>query len=604
MRSLTVVVMGLCSALLMAAEQPVWVQNAATAALPAARPSLVVLLVVDQMRADYVTSYGSTWTRGLHDIFTNGAWFTEAAYPYARTKTCVGHATIGTGRLPTVHGMIDNDWFDPVKRVFTTCTEDPSAQALVYAGKTGVEHHSAKWLLAPTFADELVRQSGGRSRVASMSLKARSAIGLAGHGSPTTTITWEEDTGGVFATSTAFAKRLSPEIDEFVRAHPVKVEQFQDWTRAMPESAYRYADQAPGEPTGGATFPHLFEAPIRTSRTTPELLDSWEQTPFTDGFLAGLAMHMVDRQRLGQRNALDLLAVSFTSLDTVGHRYGPKSHEVQDTLFRLDQEIGRLIDALDQKVGRGRYVLALSSDHGVADLPEQVFPAAAGRGRGAPPAAAALPPAASPTEGGPPPASTAPAVGRPGAPAPAATGGTPGAMGRVSLTAVGTAVETALDKLFGRGSYVEAVSSMYLYFRPGVLDRIRSSPDAVKAVESAAVGVRGVSKIFWSADLGPAAPSADPILMAVRKSYFAGRSGDLAIVPMRDWLLAGPADHGTPYDYDQRVPLVLFGAGIKAGTHATNATPVDIVPTLSALTGITMPGTDGRVLTEALQSGR
>lgn len=520
-------------------------------------PALVVLLVVDQFAAEYVDLYGKYWTGGLHQLTTRGAHFTRAAYPYGMTKTCAGHATISTGTLPSTHGMIDNEWFDPTTREFTTCTEDPSAHSLVYAGKPGNEHHSARLLKAPTFADELIRQSGGRARVAAMSLKARSAIMLGGRGGPASTIVWSEDTGGVWTTSSALARRTSPDVEAFVRAHPVDVAEFQTWNRAAPESIYQFADQAPGEPAATAVFPHVYEEPIRTSRATPALIDSWESTPFTDQFLGNLAAHLVRAQKLGQRTGTDLLAVSFTALDTIGHRYGPRSHEVQDTLYRLDKIIGDLLKTLDATVGRDRYVLALSADHGVAPMPEQVFPRPAGAG--------------TPQEG------------------------------RASSTAIVTAVETLLDKQFGRGSYVEALFGSYFYFRPGVLDRIRKDPALTKAVEAAVLGTRGVAKVYWAADLAAATPTSDPILTSMRKSYFPGRSGDLVYVLQRNWVTSADATHGTPYEYDTRVPVIFYGAGIAPGRYTSAATPADIVPTLSALIGVKMPRTDGKVLVDAIR---
>jgi predicted AlkP superfamily pyrophosphatase or phosphodiesterase len=593
---------------------------------PGAGPSLVVLIVADQFRADYVDMYGMHWTGGLRELFTKGASFTQAAYEFGITKTCAGHATIATGTNPSTHGMIENEWFDPTTRTFTTCTEDPASRSLVYGGKTGEEFHSARWLRVPTFADELVRQSGGRSRVASMSIKPRSAITLGGRGGDTSTIVWSEDTGGVWATSSALTRRLSPDVDAYVRANPVKVEQFQTWNRFGPPNIYQFADQAPGEPAGAAgVFPHVYEEPIRTSRTTPALINSWESTPFTDVFLAGLAKHLLDRQKLGQERRTDLLAVSFSSLDTIGHRFGPRSHEVQDTLLRLDQVLGDLLRTLDERVGRNRYVLAFSSDHGVGILPEQAFPSA-GRGRGAAASTATPAGAAGRASDGAAPLAgdeasesrtTAGRAGNPGgvssstgtpgsipAAAAARLGGAPGGgaqqAGRASATAIGTAVESLLDKQFGRGSYVEALFGSYFYFRSGVLDRIRKDPALVKAVESAALGVRGVARVYWASDLAAATPTSDPILAAMRKSYVAGRSGDLMYVLQPGWVTSSDATHGSPYEYDRRVPVIFYGAGIAPGQYTSAASPADIAPTLSAVTGVRLPKVDGRVLQDAL----
>ena len=529
-------------------------------------PRLVVLVVVDQMRADYISSYSHAWTGGLKEIVTNGAYFTEAAYPYASLKTCAGHGSITTGVLPSRHGLIDNSWFDPRARAFVTCTEDPDARALTFGGQAGTEHHSARWLMAPTFAELLQRQSNGRAKVVSLSIKARSAIMMAGHGGANTTVVWSEEEAATWSTSTAFARTAPADVDAYVRANPIEAPQFQTWDRARAAADYQFADQAPGEPAGGATFPHVFEAPIRLTRATPSAMAAWNTTPFPDVFLQGLAAHLVERRRLGQGPETDVLALGFSGLDFVGHLYGPRSHEVQDTLFRLDTLLGRLLATLDARVGRDRYVLALTSDHGVAPLPEQAFPAT-GDSRGAGAGAGAGP-----------------------------------VTGRTTLQAIGTAIENALDTRFGRGSYVEAMASAYVYFRPGVLDRIRANVDITKAVEAAALGARGVARVYWSADLASQAPTNDPLLAAARRSYYLGRSGDLAWVLQPNWITSAGTNHGSPYPDDSRVPLIFFGAGIVPGRYTTASSPLDVAPTLAALTGVRMGAVDGVVRHEALRA--
>lgn len=528
------------------AQAPTATSSAAT------RPRLVVLIAVDQFRADYVDTYGAQWTGGLHELFTKGASFPNAAYPYLTTKTCAGHATIGTGALPSTHGMIDNEWYDVATHRFTTCTEDASARAIGFGGAAGVEHHSAKWLLVPNFADELKRQQRRPARVVSMSAKPRSAIGLGGHGGANTTIVWEEDANGVWATSSVLARDATPEARAYVKAHPIADWPTRVWDRLLPPSAYLFADQAPGEPADGV-FPHSLEPPIRTSRTSSTYIDQWDKSPLVDAYLADFAAAMVERLKLGQRDATDMLAISFSGLDIVGHVYGPRSHEVQDTLARLDRLLGTLIGVLDRTVGREHFVLALSADHGVAMIPEQVEPATNA--------------------------------------------------GRFTVLSVGAPIHRALVSEFGPGHYIEAMSGNDVYFMPGVLNRIRSSPAAIKAVEAAATGARGVARVLWASDLAATTPTDDPLIARARKSYKAGRSGDLTFVVKPNWMLAATGTtHGSPYDYDTHVPVAFMGAGVAPGRYPSAATPADVAPTLASMVGITLPHADGRPLREALKS--
>ncbi len=183
-------------------------------------PRLVVLLVIDQFRGDYADLYGQQWSHGLARLFGSGATFPLAAYPYANTVTCSGHATIGTGLLPRTHGMIGNTWYDPASRRLPECTSDPAATSVPFGGLPGVEHHSGRALVAPTFADELRLQTRRAPTIVSISLKPRSAIGLVGRGGPRTMVLWEED-NGTWATSDAFTRTPWPEVDDYVRAHPL-----------------------------------------------------------------------------------------------------------------------------------------------------------------------------------------------------------------------------------------------------------------------------------------------------------------------------------------------------------------------------------------------
>lgn len=528
---------------------PVTAQRASTAPTERPpRPRLVVVLVVDQMRADYVTLYGKQWKAGLHEIFSHGASFTEAAYPYAATKTCAGHSTIGTGTLPSTHGMVDNEWYDLPSRSYVTCTEDPSAQSMLYPAGTGTEHHSAMRLRVPTMSEQLAQQFKGR--IVSIAGKARSAIGLGGHGGSSATIVWLEDAGS-WATSSKLARERSPDVARFVKARPaMALGASATWSRFLPEAAYLFPDAAAGEPADNV-FPHVFADPIRTARTTTTLEEFWGRTPALDNYLGALGSSLVSDLGLGKGSGTDFLGIGFSALDLVGHTYGPRSHEVQDVLARLDQTIGQLLSLLDRVVGRERYVLALSADHGVSALPEQ-------------------------------------------------TPGTPDAGRIVSLLPTATAIDGALRAALGPGRFVEAIAGAQIYFRPGVVDRIKASPAAIKAVESVVAGTNGLLGGYWGWDLAASTATSDLLLTKLRRSYMAGRSGDLTILMKPGWVLGAGANHGTPHDYDSRVPVVFYGAGIKPGQYTGPATPVDIAPTLAHLVGLTLSRTDGEVLRDAI----
>lgn len=337
------------------------------AAPPAAgRPALLVLLVVDQFRYEYVTRFHAIWTGGFRRLLDTGAVFDEARYPYLNTVTCAGHATIATGAFPATHGIVLNEWWDDASQKRVPCTGDTTVESLPYGGRPESIGHSAHYLQVPTFGDRLRRHSPS-SRVVSLSIKPRSAVMMAGHGG---TATWFASTD-TWATSTAFMPAPAPIVAAYVKAHGVEDDRNAVWQRAKAPDFYTGDDLSAVEWARrgwSTTFPHpLSGAPGTPARGFYAL---WERSPFSDAYLGRMAARIAEDFALGSRNATDLLAVSFSAVDYVGHDFGPDSHEAQDTVVRLDAVLGDLLNALDRHVGKDRYVVALSADHGVGPIPE------------------------------------------------------------------------------------------------------------------------------------------------------------------------------------------------------------------------------------------
>ncbi|HUR21210.1 MAG TPA: alkaline phosphatase family protein, partial [Vicinamibacterales bacterium] len=512
-------------------------------------PRLVVFIVVDQMRADYITLYEHQWTKGLRRLVDTSAAFPLAAYPYTTTLTCAGHATIATGTLPSTHGMVANEWYDRQRARSVSCTDDPSVTSVPFAGRPGTDHHSLVRNRSLTFADELRLQARRPPTVVTMALKPRSAINLAGRPSPTTYTLWEEN-NGTWATSSAYTATPWPVGDQYLTAHPIAADYGQVWTRALPVASYLFSDAGLRE-LAPAEFPHALES--KSGGPDSEFVTRWRRSPLSDEFLGRFGQHLVGALKLGQTPGTDVFGVSFSALDVVGHEYGPRSHEVQDILIRLDRTIGELLDTLDRLVGRDRYVVAFSSDHGVAPIPEQ----GAGVGISA---------------------------------------------GRYTSAAVRGAINTAIAGFFGEGTYVATSNWPNVYLAPGILSRVLATPGAREAVTKAALSVEGLSRVYWADELASSTRTDDLFLRAARLSYMADRSGDLVVLSNPYWIgQANGTTHGTVYDYDQRVPVMFAGAGIKPGRYLVPATPADIAPTLAYLAGITMAHTDGVVRTEAIK---
>lgn len=517
------------------------------------RPRLVVFLSVDQFRRDYVERYGPRWTSGLARLVREGAFFDHAAYPYFHTITCPGHATMSTGTYPATHGLPLNAWWDRETGKEVQCTSDPESRQIGHrpgAEKEPAGGHSAKWLRVPAFPDVLREELKPAPRVVSLSIKPRAAIMLGGHGGDV--VLWYTPEGGA-TTSTAYAGRAIPWVGKFAIMNPTREELSGDWNRLLPPGAYLQEDDGPGErPPEGWTsqFPHPLSQPVSEGRVR----SYWQQTPNADIFLGKLARRAVEELKLGRQGRLDYLAVSFSTLDSVGHGFGPDSHEVQDVLLRLDRTIGDLLSFLDDKVGKGQYVVALTGDHGVAPLPERQK----SQGEDA---------------------------------------------GRINLKAMAVEIDAALAARWGRGAYVSRVVYTDIYFAKGVYARLEADPAAMAEVTGIVAKTPGIAKVFRKDQILAPAAAGDPAeLVALRLSYVPDRSGDMIQVPKPYWIsiLADGTTHGTPQPYDREVPVVLYGAGVKPGRYAGPASPADIVPTLSAIVGVKMPKVDGRVLNDAL----
>ena len=333
-------------------------------------PRLLVLLAVDQFRADYIDQYQQQWSRGLRRLVTTGAWFREAYVPYFNTLTCPGHVSVSTGTVPAVHGIVLNRWWDRPGARTVTCTQDDGAVPVSYGGPIAGGGESAARILVPTLADELRAQRSPAGHTIALSLKPRSAIALGGR-SPDAVV-WFDDTGS-WATSSAFARVPVPAVSEFVRHHPVERDFGKTWDRSLRREAYLYEDPAVGvRPARGgmaASFPHLLQGPEATPGQT--FYDRWQSSPLADEYLAKMALSVAGAMGYGTLPGPNLLAISFSALDKVGHDYGPNSHEIQDVLIRLDGTLGELFAGLDRLVGPGHYTVALTSDHGVAPVPER-----------------------------------------------------------------------------------------------------------------------------------------------------------------------------------------------------------------------------------------
>ena len=516
------------------------------------RPKLVVGIVVDQFRYDYLERFADLFGEdGFQRLMREGAVFPDSQYLHSVTVTAPGHAAFMSGSVPSQNGIISNEWFDRAQRKAVTSVSDDAVQPVGSSGGTGASPHR---LVGSTLGDELKLSNGGESRVIGISMKDRGAILSAGH-HPDGAY-WFDDLSGQFMTSTYYMKQLSGWAADFNSKHPADVYFGRTWTRLRPESDYVRSgrDDSPYEQPGGKrVFPYTIDG--GATKPSPAFYNQLLASPFSNDLLLAFAKAAIKGEDLGNHAATDLLIISFSCNDLIGHAYGPYSHEVEDVTLRTDKVFADLFHYLDEKFGRDGYVVAFTADHGAAPSPEQAQQMGLGGGR-------------------------------------------------YSESEAADVITKALVKRFGDETWVLAHNNENIYLDWDAAAR-RKVPisDLAHEAAKAALTLSQIAAAFTEDDLKMNRVGPDAISQRVVRNYFAGRTGDVFLVPKPYYVSSDKTTgHGTPYSYDTNVPVILWGPFFAPGRYASVASPADIAPTLAFILHVTRPSVAvGRILKEALR---
>lgn len=480
------------------------------------KPKLVVAIVIDQFRYDYLTRFRSEFHAGFDRLLTKGAVFTNANYIHFPTVTAVGHSTFLTGATPSVSGIVGNDWFDREEHKRVTSVSDSRTKLL---GGTG-EGSSPERMLVSTVGDELKLSNGGRSRVIGISLKDRAAILPAGH--TANAAYWFDVKSGNFVTSTYYMQDLPSWVKDF------------NGTRA--------ADKYRGVTWLQHTLP----------QDAGKLYGALEASPYANELLENFAEQALTAEQLGKHDVTDVLTVSFSANDYVGHQYGTYSPEEHAVTVETDQILEKLFQAIDRQVGLDNVVVVLTGDHGVSPSSAEV-----------------------------------------------ATAHMPG--GRMPGDTIKKAVQAALVKKYGDGDWVGGSGDLSLYLNQDLIAQKNLDPaDVNRAAAAAAMDVPHIFRAYTREQLAAGAVSGDQVSRRIENGFNVRRSPDVEFVPEPYWIVSGAVtSHGSPFDYDSHVPVVFMGTGIKAGEYDQSIAVNDIAPTLATILKVETPsGSVGRVLSE------
>jgi predicted AlkP superfamily pyrophosphatase or phosphodiesterase len=520
-------------------------------------PKLVVGIVVDQMRQEYLYRFNSRFgDGGFKRLMNDGFMLRNAHYNYVPTVTAPGHASVYTGTTPAIHGIISNDWYDKIQRRFVYCVTDPNYKVV---GSNDGKGDASPWrLLSSTITDELKLATQKRSKVIGVSLKDRGAILPAGH--LANAAYWFDSKSGRFITSTFYMTRLPEWLEKFNQQNLPDHYLDQEWKTFYPIESYSESgpDDTPYELKVGGKEKPVFPYNLKELRSKNGSFDLLTLTPFGNDFLTEMVKAALAGEKLGTNSETDFLTVSFSTPDIVGHATGPNSVEQEDIYIRLDKNIEDLLKTLDQKVGTGNYIVFLTADHAAADVAQYLKD------------------------------SHMPA-------------------GYFSPSNMKARLNGFLQGYFPGKEVVESVDEHNVYFDHEAFQADPKSSGvqlmvATELVVNFLLAQEGIANAYSEDVIRQSQYSEEGIKGMVTRGYHPKRSGDIIIVLEPAWYSATRVQgttHGSPYTYDTHVPIIFYGKGIKKGNSVKYHPITDIAPTLSMMLNIKLPsGCTGRPIEE------
>jgi predicted AlkP superfamily pyrophosphatase or phosphodiesterase len=519
------------------------------------KPKLVVGIIVDQMRWDYLYRFFDLYkpTGGFKRLLNEGFSCNNTFVPYLPTVTACGHTCIYTGSVPAIHGITGNNWFDNNLQKMVYCVDDKTVQT-VGSSTADVGQMSPVNLFVTTITDELRLASNFRSKVIGLSIKDRGAIIPAGHAA--NAAYWYDSKTGNFVTSTYYMKELPGWMKTFNNKKIVDSLYSKNWSLTLPKEIYaKYCDTNENayesKPFGNAAL----KMPYDLSSFKGKDYSKIASTPYANDLLEGLAQSAIHAEQLGKHEMTDFLAVSFSSPDYIGHAFGPNSWEILDTYVRLDETLGQFFAYLDKTVGKNQYTVFLSADHGGAHIPEFL------QKHNIP-------------------------------------------EGRWDDSEIKKELKDYLKNQFSQPGLINAIAEYDVYLNHPLIDSLKLDEAAIK--KSVIQYLLKKDKVLNVIDKRNASIAAIPAMIRemVINGYNPQRSGDLQILMKSGVMDAAKTgmSHGVWNPYDSHIPLVFYGWGIKQGNLAREVQMTDISATIASLLHIQMPsGCIGSVITEALK---
>lgn len=517
------------------------------------RPKLVVGIMVDQMRWDYLYRYYNRYSPngGFKRLLNQGFSCENTFIPYMPTITACGHTSVYTGSVPAINGITGNGWWDYEKNRIVYCSEDKTVKTVGSTSTAG--EMSPRNNLATTICDELKLATNFRSKVIGIAIKDRGGILPAGHSA--NAAYWYDGSKGNWITSTYYMNELPQWVKSFNDKKVVDEFYQNGWNTMYPIATYVQSTKDENEYEAKPFGADQKGFPYDLKRFAGKNYGSISSTPFGNTMTMMLAKDAISNEEMGKDSITDFLAVSFSSPDYVGHSFGPNSIEAEDTYLRLDKDLGELFDYLDKMVGKGQYLTFLTADHGVAHVPgfmtENKLPG-----------------------------------------------------GAVDDNKMVEDLNKQLKEKYGKASIISAaynyqISLNHTLIDTAKLDRAAIVEDIIRYVKN----IKGVDRVFEISKLMDQPMNAD-VKNRLANGWHPKRSGDIQILFAPGWIDGGPTGttHGLWNPYDSHIPLVWYGWGIKQGKSNQEVYMTDIAATLAALLHIQMPsGSIGKPILAVVQ---
>ena len=515
------------------------------------RPKLVVGIVIDQMRWDFLYRYHDKYEKGgFRRLLNEGFACENTMINYIPSVTAIGHTTIFTGSVPAIHGIAGNEWFDPKTGKSTYCTDDSTVQAVGTTNKGNkMSPHN---LLATTITDELMLATNFQSKVVGVSLKDRAAILPAGH-NPTAAF-WMDDASGKFVSSSYYLTALPEWVNTFNNSKAIDKLLANGWSPLLPIEQYTEstADDVPWEGVMKGAVNPVFPYDVQKIYALDH--GSLRQMPFGNSLTLQFAKAAVDGYKLGQEKTTDFLTVNCASTDYSGHLVGPNAIEIEDVYLRLDRDLATFFTYLDQKIGKGNYLLFLTADHGAAHA--EGFMEANKMPTG------------------------------------------------LLAKDMQTRLENMLAGQFGSKKLVEGIENFQVTFNKNRIDSLNLDLDKIKTATVHFLQQQQGIQFAVDQDKISVASIPSPLKEMMINGYNEKRSGSVLMVTDPGWLPAYSkkgTTHSVWNPYDTHIPLIFMGWKIEHGTTYRTTHMTDISATLAALLHIQMPsGCIGSPITEVL----